>query len=295
MPKRTSSKMPKGAITVRSYEAFHHHIDAFRHGERNLLVVVGPPGTAKSTAARDRLDNARIIQGGSTPYRFYQELYENRDQPIVLDDADKVFRDKQGVFLLKLVTQSERQKKVQWNSNTPEIRAGDLPAEFTTSSRLMILANSWPQDNPDIEAIESRGHLIYFVPSIPEIHAYAATFFHDDVVYQFIGERLWLFDDLDLRLYFKAAEIQATGERTGRRNEWQEYIESQMLQGEKRAAMELLRDRCYQSDNQRAKEFRRITGLSERAFYRYTKELRLRQPDLGTTGNGCQGVEHRAD
>jgi len=105
-PAKVLTDIPKDAMIVRTYEEFFHEVDAFEHGERNLLIVIGPPGTAKSTAVRRHLKNARVIEGGSTPYRLYIELYENRNLPIVLDDADKVFRDKNGVFLLKLLTQT---------------------------------------------------------------------------------------------------------------------------------------------------------------------------------------------
>lgn len=277
MPKNTSRKVPKGAEIIRTYDDFYAEIDAFEHGERNLLIVVGPPGTSKSTAARTRLKNARTIQGGSTPYRLYIELFENRDLPIVLDDADKIFRNKDGVFLLKLLTQTDATKVIQWNSNTTEIRRGELPAEFPTTSRTMIVANSWPQDDPDIAAVESRGHLVYFVPSFAEMHRYAAGFCGDPEVYEFIGEHLPYFDRLDLRLYYKARQFKATGERTGDGEAWKRYVRGQMMEAEKRVALDLLGDEMLSSDHQRAKEFSRITGLSGRTFYRYRTEIELRQ------------------
>jgi hypothetical protein len=276
MPKRTSHKIPKGAVVVRTYRDFYTEIDAFEHGERNLLIVVGPPGTSKSTAARQRLKDARTIQGGSTPYRLYQELFEHRDRPVVLDDADKVFRNRDGVFLLKLLTQTERTKTLQWNSTTPEIRRGDLPAEFGTTSRTMIVANSWPSDDPDIAAVESRGHLLYFAPSFQEMHRFAGAFGLDPEVYGFIGEHLPYFDRLDLRLYFKAGEVKATGVRTGQPGVWQEYVRRQIMDAEKRVALDLLSDGNFGSDNVRSKEFSRITGMSPRAFYRYRDDIALR-------------------
>lgn len=277
MPKNTSRKQPRRAEIVRTYADFYREIDAFEYGERGLLIVVGPPGTSKSTAIRKFLKNARVIEGGSTPYRLYQELYVNRDLSIVLDDADKVFRNKDGVFLLKLLTQTEKEKTLQWNSNTAEIRSGDLPAEFTTTSRTLIVANSWPQDDPDIAAIESRGHLIYFVPSYPEMHKFAAEFAIDPEVYEFIGENLPYFDQFDLRIYHKARERKATGERVGDKEMWKRYVRGQMMDDDKRVALELMADASLGSDNQRAKEYARITGMSSRTFYRHKDEIELRR------------------
>lgn len=290
MPKRTSSKIPSGAVLLRTYAELRREVDAFAHGERNLLIVVGPPGTSKSTTVRSHLKDARVIEGGSTPYRLYLELHENRDLPIILDDADKVFRDRAGVFLLKLLTQSDAEKTIQWNSNTAEIRGGEVPSEFTTTSRTLIVANSWPQENPDIAAVESRGHLLYFVPSFAEMHAFAGTFAEDEDVYSFIGEHLHLLDRFDLRMYFKAREIKATSLRTGDGEAWKGYVRGQMMSVEKRAAFDLMRDGGYHSDNQRAREFRRITGMSERAFYRFRDDILLRHPGAGSAANGRQAV-----
>lgn len=276
MPKRTSQKIPKGAVVIRTYRDFYTEIDAFEHHERNLLIVVGPPGTSKSTAARQRLTNARTIQGGATPYRLYQELHEHRDRPLVLDDADRVFRNRDGVFLLKLLTQTERVKTLQWNSTTPEIRRGDLPSEFDTTSRTLIVANSWPQDDLDIAAVESRGHLVYFVPSFQEMHRYAGDFGLNPEVYHFIGEHLPYFDRLDLRLYFKASEVKATGVRTGQPEAWKGYVLGQIMDADKRVALDLLSDDNFGSDNLRSKEFSRITGLSGRTFYRHRDDIAMR-------------------
>lgn len=277
MPKRTSQRVPENAAIVRTYDEFFHEVDAFGHGERNLLIVVGPAGTAKSTAVKRRLKDARVIEGGATPYRLYWELYENRDQTIVLDDADKVFQDKKGVFLLKLLTQTEKVKTLQWNSNTAEIRSGELEAEFKTTSRTLIVANSWPEGDPDIAAIESRGHLLYFAPSFREMHRYAKEFVADQEIYKFVGTNLPYFECLDLRSYYKAGEVKATGVRTGDADGWKEYVRQQMMPMVKRIALNLMLDETFASDNQRAKEFARLTWAAPRTYYRYRDEITLRQ------------------
>lgn len=289
MPRNTSEKVPAGAMLLRTYAELEREYDAFAHGERNLLIVVGPPGTAESTAGRRVLGgDARFIEGGATPYRLYMDLYRHRDRPVVLDDADKVFRNRDGVFLLKLLTQTEAVKTLQWNSNAAEIRAGELPAEFTTTSRVLVVANSWQRDNPDIASIESRGHLYYFAPPFAEIHRHAKTFVSDDEVYRFVGDHLPLFARLDLRLYGKATEVKATGVRTGRPDLWQEYVRSHFADDTRRVLLELLRSPDFDSDHLRAAKFRELTGKSERTFYRSRQDL------VGRLGeavvNACQTV-----
>jgi hypothetical protein len=279
MPKNTSARIPNDAVVIRTYDRFRSEIDAFAHNERSLLVIVGPPGTAKSTVVRNALPNARVIEGGSTPYRLYQELFKNIDMPIVLDDADRVFRDRQGVFLLKTLAQTEPRKRVTWHSATPEIRAGELPSEFWTTSRTLIVANSWPSDNADMAAVESRGHIIYFCPTLKEIHTYAKAFCSDAEVYDYVGEHIELFDNLDLRIFWKAAEVKVTGKRTGDKNAWREYIDRQMMGVEKRIVAGLLKDGKLRSNLAKAKEFERITGMSQATFYRYVAELKSKRGD----------------
>jgi hypothetical protein len=268
VPKNTSTKVPKGAEIIRTYERLEFFVKAFAKHYINLLIVVGPPGTAKSTHARTIAGtNSAMIQGGATPYSLYLHIHEAIDRPIILDDADKVFREKRSVFLLKMLCQTDKVKIVEWNSRTPEIVAGEVPDRFATTSPVCIIANSWPQDNPDIAAVESRGQMVYFAPDAKEMHDYAGEWFKDREVYEFIGDNLEMIDEPDLRLYWKAAE------RKRMKDDWKQYIKSQCMTGEKLLAYQLKKERHWTSDNQRAKEFSRITGKSERAFYRYLERL----------------------
>jgi hypothetical protein len=282
--------MPEGAELVTTYDRLGYFLDAFAHNEIGLLIIVGPPGPGKSTAVAAHLGRrACLIKGGATPYRLYQKLYEHRDEPIVLDDADKIFRTQDGMFLFKILCDTEPVKWPQWNSATPEIRQGLLPDTFPTTSRVVVIANSWPQTNPDIRAVESRGHLMYFSPPADEMHRYAAAWVKDREVYDFVGEHLALMEQPDLRIYFKAQERKRIGQRTGHVGEWKDFVRKQLLIGPKLVALQLLMDPSFASDHRRAQEYRRLTGQSERTFYRQATELaqrlgRGRNADAGEGG-----------
>jgi len=58
---------------------------------------------------------------------------------------------------------------------------------------------------------------------------------------------------------------------------WKQYVRQQMMPVEKRIALNLMLDKTYGSDNQRAKEFARLTWAAPRTFYRYRDEIKLRQ------------------
>ena len=79
-----------------------------------------------------------------------------------------------------------------------------------------------------------------------------------------------------MRLYFKAGEVKATGVRTGDLEGWKRHVRQQMMPVGKRVALNLMHDASLASDNQRAREYRRITGLSERTFYRHRLDIKLR-------------------
>jgi hypothetical protein len=64
------------------------------------------------------------------------------------------------------------------------------------------------------------------------------------------------------------------------------------LMNDRKVAWQLMNDDSFASDNQRAKEFHRLTGSSERKFYRLREELKDRMDDRGDADAGsCQGVE----
>ena len=76
---------------------------------------------------------------------------------------------------MKLATEQAEVNRVQWGYSTPaEIRSGEVPAAFDTSARFVIICNSWPVGNPDVDAIQSRGTILYFCPSAAEMHRYAS-------------------------------------------------------------------------------------------------------------------------
>lgn len=286
MPKNSSGKMPAGATPLLTYDALAREARAFAKGERNLLIVVGPPGTAKSHHLKEHLPGARFLEGGATPYRLYLDLFESRDRPVVLDDADKVFRDRDGLFLLKLATQSTHRKVIQWNRHTAEIRSGEVPREFETTSRVAIVANSWPRDNPDVEAVESRGHLCYFNPPPREVHEYAGRFVPDRAVYEYVGRHVDLFDRLHLRVYLTASEMKRTHEREGGPETWKLFVQGHLMGEDARVALGLMRDVTFTSDNRRAHEFARLTGASERTFYRVRDQVLGRLGGAGAARNG---------
>src|SRR5437868_5666518 len=123
-------------VVLPTYGKLEQYIDIFKRGGSNLLIIVGDYGVGKSRLAKKVLgEDHRLIENHVTAYRLYKELYEHRDITFLIDDVDQFYRDPKLVRLLKCLCNSEDVKSVSYHSYTEEIRSGELPSEFTTTSR----------------------------------------------------------------------------------------------------------------------------------------------------------------
>lgn len=150
-----------GAVRVTTYDGLDRYIRAFASGAFNLLVLVGAPGLQKSRVVRDAMPDACWIEGHATAMGIYKRLWEFRDQPVVIDDVDSLYADRAAVRLLKGLCQTDRRKTVAWESDAPALRREGIPRRFTTSSRVLIVANAWKTLNVHVTALEDRGHLLH--------------------------------------------------------------------------------------------------------------------------------------
>src|SRR5262249_17833095 len=85
------------------------------------------------------------ISGQATPFGIYLQAYEHRHQPLVLDDVDGLYADRQGIRLLKALGQTEGTKTLSWQSAAPALAPHDLPRQFTTTSRVPGCPSVFPQ------------------------------------------------------------------------------------------------------------------------------------------------------
>src|SRR6202142_3163366 len=88
-------------------------------------------------------------------FGIYLQAHEHRNQPIVLDDVDGLYRDRQGIRLLKTLCQTDKVKTVSWHTAVAT-RLG-IPRQFSTTSKVAIIANQWTSLNPDVAALEDPG------------------------------------------------------------------------------------------------------------------------------------------
>ena len=135
------------------------------------MVLVGSPGLQKSKGLRDAVgESASWIEGHATPFGIYRKLWENRNRPVVIDDVDGLYCQREGLRLLKCLCQTEALKRVSWHSEVPALRRERIPREFTTMSHVAIIANEWRTLDRNVAAVEDRGICILFEPSPLEVH-----------------------------------------------------------------------------------------------------------------------------
>ena len=110
---------------------------------------------------------------------MYAKLYRHRDQFVVIDDVDALYADRSGVRLLKCLCQTEEEKAVAWHSDARSLERQGISREFTTKSRVVIISNDWKTLNKNVAALQDRGHVLLFQPSVAEVHAQAGKWFDD--------------------------------------------------------------------------------------------------------------------
>ncbi len=201
-------------ITLVTYQELNEFVVAFGDGGFHLLVVCSAGGLGKSVEANDALDSSSvaIIGGHITPLGLYGELYNNRDKPVVFDEIDGLLSNPTHVGLLKQVAETRSPKRASWVSRSKaalEIDGG--VGHFYTTSRVMMLANSFKRLNANICALQTRGMVVRFEPPRPEIYRKIQEFGDDLEVIEFLGDVFEVLREFNLRSYVNLVEMKGAG------------------------------------------------------------------------------------
>ena len=200
-------------IDCTTYAHLAQIVQGYAEGQLGLLILVGPPGVAKTTALRQAMSGRECLwaDGNLSAIALYCELYDHRGLPVVLDDVDGLYSDKAAVRLLKGLCATEDVNTLRWNSGASMLKQRGVPRQFDTASQVCIIANEWKALNSNVGAVQDRGHMVLFAPSKDEIHEQAGQWFWDNEVYQFVYVHLPLVGELSMRDYVLAAEQKQAG------------------------------------------------------------------------------------
>jgi len=267
-PKKSRRGQPHQVLHLTTYRRLEEYLGAFAKGHFHLLVLVGPGGLGKSRSVRAVLDGkACWIEGNATPFGMYVRLYRHRDQFLVIDDVDALYADRSGVRLLKCLCQTEEEKSVAWHSDARGLERQGIPREFTTKSRVVIIANDWKTLNKNVAALQDRGHVLLFQPGAAEVHAQAGQWFDDREIYEWFGAHLHRIAEPSLRHYVRARELKAAG------MDWTDVLAVESENRRARLAAELLASAAYASTAARVQAFVAQGGGCRATYFNYRRKL----------------------
>ena len=271
-----SKSLPDFVTSIRTYAELASFAQAFADGHLNMLFVFGDPGLGKSRSLRGAVQQSACwIDGTASAFGIYCQAYEHRNQALVLDDVDALYRDRDGIRLLKALGQTDRIKNVSWQTDAKSLERKGIPRQFTTTSRVAIIANQWKSLNVDVLALEDRGHIVSFEPTPVEVHRHAATWFWDQEVFDLIGAYLHFITRPSLRTYFLAYERKIAG------LDWHDVVLGRCLSGAALVVAKLKADRSFPTEEDRVRAFV-ASGAGCRATY-FNHAKRLQIPEIVPT------------
>jgi phage regulator Rha-like protein len=214
-------------------------------------------------------DAPLVFTGHVTPLSLYREVYERSQTDdnfvVVFDDVDALMTNKSNIAILKQLCDTRETKTIKYFSSTLR----DIPQEFETKVKVLMLVNSLETDDKNLRALFTRAHVLHFDPVDIEVLNNMKTFADDKTILNYIHNFAPFSKSLNLRVYKRAEELKKSG------LPWQqEIIESLDIDLNLYNVFNLLKK--YKTDKEREKEF----DGSRTTYYRYKKLLLSKVPEL---------------
>ncbi len=277
-----SPAVPREVIRLTEYAQLELYLTKFARGELGLVLLLGRHGTGKSESVKQALavpsnagiagatpaQGALVVEGHMQPFGLYRQLWAYRNQPIVLDDLDRLYADPDCVRLLKPLCNTVREKRLHWLTNLT-LNDGALPPTFTTASSVILIANEWKSLNPNVRALEDRAIILHFCPSNKEVHRKVGQWFDDPEVYDFLGRLLAVVPAVSMRHYCKGSQLRRAGF-----GDWRNSL-LQMIIADRRmvCVIAIQHDPGLHSEQQRVASFVATTGASRATYFRIKARL----------------------
>jgi hypothetical protein len=262
-------------IAVERYSAMRRVLRKFASGTDPLLVVKGGPGLGKTEAVQRALRRLPhlMLRGKKSALDLYIDLFEHRDMLVVIDDVDALLAIRDGQELVRDVTETVTKKTLRWGTQSSRLVELGIPKQFQTTSRVIVITNSW-SDGGVREAIASRALSIDFCPPWREVYLYAAGWFQDQEVLDFVHSNLHILSKPDLRVLLNARQLRGYSVPGV---PWQSAFDGCFGVSKRRqAALRILSDASFGSNAARAREFERLGHGDRATFYRHVAELRAK-------------------
>ena len=264
---KVTQDRPLNAFEVNTYEEYREEIGKLSivQNPYNALLVIGTNGIGKSRTCEELYGskNVAAISGKPSGWGFYQWVYDNRDKRILmLDDVSKLaYKDAKFNPLLKNLLETRQYKTLRWPTDACD-QVG-IPKEFTTQSKVIILANTWDsKSSEDYAAIDWRCISILFNPSPIALHHQVAAWFYDQEVYDFIWQNINIITVPNMRLYGNVSNIRRAGSLTWKTKALEMMAGNAMMA----KVFKILTDPEYKATVQRIAAFE-AAGLGKKSLF----------------------------
>jgi hypothetical protein len=277
-----SPTLPGEVILLTTYAQLDLYLAKFSSGELGLVLLLGRHGTGKSESVKRALavpdpaaqiaveaaGTTLYVEGHMQPFGLYRQLWNYRNEPIVLDDLDRLYADPDCVRLLKPLCNTVKHKRLQWLTNVT-MNDGGVPSSFTTTSSVILIANEWKSLNPNVRALEDRAIILHFNPSNQEVHRKVAEWFDDPEVYQFLGQVLAVVPSMSMRHYCKGSRLRRAG-----LVDWRASLLQMVVPDSRDACVVAVQhDPRLCSEQQRVEQFVAATKCSRATYFRIKSRL----------------------
>ena len=112
------------------------------------MIVVGAPGVGKTFTVETILENTpdlkyEIVKGGLSAVELYKMGYRNRrpGSVVIIDDADSIFSDEEGLSILKAMCDSSSTRRVSWMKDSSTLREDDVPQTYDFQGSFIFISN----------------------------------------------------------------------------------------------------------------------------------------------------------
>ena len=155
-----------------------------------------------------------------------------------------------------------------WHSDARGLERQGIPREFTTRSRVAIIANEWQTLSRNVVALQDRGHVLFFRPSPLEVHRQTATWFWDQEVFDFVAAHLHLVAHPSLRTYVLAWELKTAG------LDWAQAVLNRCVSGAALEVAKLKANASFESEEARVRAFVAADFGCRASYFTYAKKLK---------------------
>lgn len=137
------------------------------------LIITGRGGVGKTHTVMQTLkefdlikdEDYVVIKGASTPISMYKALYYNNEKIVIFDDCDSIFKDADGVNILKAALDSYDEREISWLSKSTYDPTKESPTEsrpvpnrFIFEGQIIFISNL-PMSKVD-NAVKTRSYTI---------------------------------------------------------------------------------------------------------------------------------------